>query len=115
MSQYYLLTNQTAIQSAPPPVVPVEPWGNVLGVTNPPEQTFQLTITGTAGNVSGTAQVVVSNDGISWISYGDPLSVASSYLTGVAGFAGTQSWNFYGAYLTAISGTGAKATLVMSA
>ena len=115
MSNYNLLTNQKVTQSAPPPVVPVDPWGTVLGVTNPLSQTFQLVITGSAGNVSGTVQIVVSNDGVNWQNYGDPMVAASGYLTAQAQFTGTQPWTWFGAILTAISGTNAVANLIMAA
>lgn len=116
MASYDLLLNQTATASVPPPQGNiVEPWGPTNPKSPPTEQTFHLVIAGTAGNVSGTAQVVVSNDGVNWVNYGDAIAAASTYLTAQASFAGTQAWRYFGAYLTAISGTGAKASLKMSA
>lgn len=117
MSSYDLLLNQTVIGSAAlgPQKEAVQPWGTNNPNSPPPEQTFHLKIVGTAGNVSGTAQVVVSNDGLDWIPYGDPIAAPSTYLTAHASFGGTQSWKYFGAYLTAIAGTGAKATLRMNA
>lgn len=116
MSSYDLLLNQTVTASAPPPQnPPVQPWGANNPTSPPPEQTFHLVITGTAGNVSGTAQVIVSNDGVNWVNYGDAIAAGSAYLTAQASFAGTQAWRYFGAYLTAISGTGAKAALKMVA
>jgi hypothetical protein len=116
MSNYDLLLNQTVTASAPPPQGNiVQPWGpnNPKGRTQ--TQAFQLVVTGTAGNVSGTAQNIDSNDGVNWVSYGSPMVAASTYLVAQAVFGGTQPWKFFGAYLTAISGTGAQATLKMSA
>lgn len=116
MSVYNLLQNQAVTSVGPNPQGQiVNPPGPVLPTAPTTQQTFELVITGTAGSVSGTAQVVSSNDGINWITYGAPIVVASSYLTGAAGLSGAQSWTFFGAYLTAISGVGATATLKMSA
>ena len=116
MASYDLLLNQTVPASAPPPQKePVQPWGANNPTSPPPEQTFHLIVAGTAGNVSGTAQVIVSNDGVNWVNYGDAIAAASTYLTAQASFAGTQAWKYFGAYLTAISGTGATATLRMNA
>lgn len=114
MASYDLLLNQTVTATAPPPQKEaVQPWGPQNPTSPPTEQAFHLVVTGTAGNVSGTAQIIASNDGVNWISYGDPISAPSTYLTAQASMGGTQSWKYFGAYLTAISGTGAKATLRM--
>ena len=115
MSTYPLLTNQTVTQSAPPPVVPIAPPGPTNPTMPPQKQTFHLVITGSAGNVSGTAQIVASNDGQNWVSYGDPITAASAYLTAQAAASMDGSWKWFGAYLTAISGTGAVANLTMNA
>lgn len=121
MSIWYLLRNQTVTQTAPPPPNPVAPWGPTNPTSPPQQQTYHLEVAGTAGNMSGTAQLVVSNDEgpdpslFNWINYGDPLVAASTYLVAQASASMNASWRHYGAYLTAISGTGAKATLRMSA
>lgn len=116
MASYDLLLNQTVIATAPPPQKEVvRPFGPTNPTTPPTQQSFQLVITGTAGNVSGTAQVIVSNDGVNWAHYGDPIVAVSTYLVAQASSVAQQSWIYYGAYLTAISGTGAKASLKMAA
>jgi hypothetical protein len=80
-----------------------------------------LEITGTAGNVSGTIQPVASNDDAepasakNWILYSNTISASSAYLTALASATLTGNFKYYGAYLTAISGTGAVANVKMSA
>lgn len=97
------------------------PWGPTNPTSPPQQQTFQLEIVGTAGNMGGTAQLVVSNDEgpdpsqFNWVNYGDPLIAPSTYLVAQYLASMNGSWKHYGAYLTAISGTGAKATVRMSA
>lgn len=121
MSNWNLLYNQTVTQAAPPPPLPVSPWGPTNPKSPPLQQTFQLVISGSAGNVSGTAQLVVSNDEgpdpslYNWVPYGDPLVAASTYLVAQAQTSMNQGWRHFGAYLTAISGTNAAATLKMNA
>lgn len=120
MSKYDLLVNQTVTQTAPPPVLPVTPWGQTNPTSPPSEQTFHLVVSGT-GAVSATAQVVVSNDTgpdsklFNWIPYGDAIVATGTAGNGQASFGGTQSWKHFGAYLTAISGTDALANLKMNA
>lgn len=116
MASYDLLQNQTVLATAPPPQKEaVQPWGPTNPTSPPGQQTFHLTITGTAGNVSGTAQIIATNDGSNWVNYGDPIAAPSTYLTAQASMSGTAAWKFFGAYLTAIAGTGAKASLKMVA
>lgn len=76
-----------------------------------PQQTFVLTVTGT-GALSATAQVMVSNDGDNWLNYGAPITATNGV---PAAQTGNQVWEYFGAVLTAISGTNAGAKLVMSA
>lgn len=89
--------------------------------SNMPAQTqaFELTVSG-VGAVSASAQIIVSNDTgadpntYNWVAYGDPITAAGTdRAMTVSG--GTQPWRNYAAYITAISGTNAEATLRMSA
>lgn len=109
----YLLINGAAVPfSTPNTIVPPATDGPIPQVTIAPKQTFQLTVQG-SGAISATVQPVVSNDGVNWSPYGDPVSVAG--ITKVsAAWGGDQNWKFYSAYLNTISGTGAKATLIMN-
>lgn len=115
MSIYMLLTNAVAVQTSGQPPNPVKPDGPSNPNMPTLRQTFQLIVTGTAGNVSATVQPLVSNDGVNWTAYGDPLIAASTYLTAMQNASMEGSWKYFGAYLSAISGTGAAATLSMNA
>lgn len=108
----YILLNAAAPFFTPNTIVPVLTDGPIPQVMVAPEQTFQLTVSGT-GPVSATAQVVVSNDRINWFPYGDPVT-ASGTTKATTGWGGAQNWEAYSAYLTALSGTGAQARLVMN-
>lgn len=128
MSVYNLITNATAGQTIVN--VPSVDGSNssateainqiVMPQTTPsnnPSQTqgFQLTVKGT-GSVSATAHIVASNDGINWGDTG--VTVTASASTSISiGLAGSQNtpFNYFGAYISAISGTGARASLTMSA
>jgi len=81
-------------------------------------QWFQLTASATSGNVSATATVYGSNDGQNWTNLGATLSTALT-VTGVAsGSAAAQTaipCKHYAAVLSTLTGTGAVATLTMSA
>jgi hypothetical protein len=70
-------------------------------------------VTCTAGNCSATAQVIVSNDNINWSNYGAAISASSGASPNTATGSGTQPWEYISAYITAISGTGAKAQVIM--
>jgi len=122
MSVYYLLTKATATQAAgaaPPSYV--SPWGATNPTTPPSQETFVVEIIGTAGNVGGTVQLVASNDPgdpasvKNWVNLGDPLIAPSTYLTATYTTTMQASFKHYGALLTAISGTGAAATVTMAA
>lgn len=84
-----------------------------LPITPPEKQFFQLTVAGT-GAVSATAQIVGSNDGVNWVPYMQ-VTAGSGTSPQTGGASGTVPYPFYNAYLTAIAGTSAKATLTMSA
>lgn len=128
MTTYTLFSGLTAIQAAPTTsqggtVGSNLPSGSQLAfpnggaggpVTPPTNQTFQLVVVG-AGSVSASAQPVVSNDGINWVNYGSAISASSATTVSVGSGTGAAVWAYYAAYLTAISGTGAKATMTMNA
>lgn len=119
MSTYVLLNNVTVTKAAPPPTFAVKPWGATNPEVPSQEQSFHLKVHGN-GAVSATAQIYVSNDTgpdpnqFDWIAYGDPI-VAAGTNVGQASAGGQQSWRWFGGIITAISGTGAAATLEMSA
>lgn len=112
MALYTLINAATVPFSTPNTIIPPNTDGPIPPPKIAPEQTFQLTVSG-LGAISATVQPVVSNDRINWSPYGDAVTVAG--ITKVsAGFGGSQNWMFYSAYLPAISGTGAQATLAMN-
>jgi hypothetical protein len=124
MSIYNLATNITAVQ-AQSVVNPnggsnplVDPWSSDDNPNGPVRtQTFTALLNG-VGNCSATVQFVASNDGINLIAYGPPLvvSAASADLTpGLASQGGNQGYEFFGCYITAISGTKASVNVQMSA
>lgn len=130
MSIYTLVDRATATGSLPPgkivrPVPADEAQGlqlqlaggnlldPTLQITPPSAQAFQLTVTGT-GTVSATAQMVASNDGVHWLTIGAPIAAAAASGNSSAGGLNNSAFSFFGAYITAISGTGAKATVTMS-
>lgn len=120
-----LIVNATAVQTVAnvengdgsnPGVNPNYQPANPAGSTTPAgSQGFQLVVTGT-GSVSASAQVVVSNDGVNWTNLA-PLITASA-ANGTSSAIGGNSnvpYQYFGAYITAISGTNAKASLTMCA
>lgn len=114
MTVYVLINGQTQTFLNPQIIVPVNTDGPIPQNVIAPEQSFQLTVTGNPGvTVSATAQVVASNDRVNWTPYFDPVSVTGQ-TTATAGWGGSQNWKYFSAYLTAISGLGAKATLTMN-
>lgn len=83
-------------------------------------QAYFATVAGT-GAVSATIQPAVSIDGVNWATWGMAQTIAGTN-TGLPGSTavcaaftqGSQCpFPFFGAYVTAISGTGAAVTLVM--
>lgn len=115
-----LLKNVTGVQSAPS--AGVLPQGSEAVVSSPgysssaknaPNQAFQLIVTGTSGNVSATAQIMASNDGNNWVTYGSPIVASAAASPNSASATGSGPFGYFTAYITAISGTGAKATVLM--
>lgn len=120
MTIYALLTNVTAAQVAPTTTRPPNNPAVAAGPNNPnmppQSQQFQLEVKG-IGAVSATVQLVGTNDGTdnkTWYNYGDPLT-ASGTDVGQKATTLTSPWREIGAYVTAISGTNASASLRMSA
>lgn len=75
---------------------------------------FQIVVQGQAGaTVSATAQIVVSNDGKNWTNLTTVAATsATSISTGIANNANAP-YLYVGAYISAISGTGASATVTV--
>lgn len=78
---------------------------------------FQVTVTGDAGaTVSATVQPVATIDGIHWAAYGNTITSGSGTTTATGiGAVSNSPYVGFGAYVTAISGSGAKATCLMAA
>lgn len=128
MSIYQLVTNASAVQTitnvpaidgsngvATPAINQVvQPL--TTSANNPTQsQGFEIVVKG-SGNVSATATIVGSNDGINWSSTG--VTVAATSATNIStGLSSSQNtpYAYFGAYISAISGTGAKASVTMSA
>lgn len=133
MTVYTLLSGITAVQTLPVPVEGVAKGSNLppqsqiadlssggaLSNLSPPaNQSFQVNVIGASPGVtvSGTVQLLVSNDGIHWMGYGAAIAVASGPSPGMGQLAQANStFAFYSAYVQAISGTGAKITCLMNA
>lgn len=79
-----------------------------------PTQQFQLIVRG-VGDVSATAQPAGSNDGVTWVDVGSPLAAGTDTDVSSVGGTSTSPFSYFGAYITAISGTDAEATVTMSA
>ena len=130
MSVYTLFQNLSAVQALPPQGVAGPPGSNLPSgsqmadmhtggaltqVQPPTNQAFQLVVTGPSATVvSATATILGSNDGINWGSIGT-ITAAAAVQPNIQTGSGTVPWAYFSAYLTAISGTGAKATLSMNA
>jgi hypothetical protein len=84
-------------------------------------QAIQVTVSSaSAGAISATVQPVGSNDGMNWVPTGSAITASgtasgSGISTFTAGAALTTPYAFFGAYVTAISGTGAKAAASINA
>jgi hypothetical protein len=135
MGVYTLFSGVTAAQSAPGTTqvdangVPYQPISNVpigsIGVrvdggggetvqaSN--NQSFHVVVVGTSGNVSATVQPIVSNDGVNWIAYGSPITIASGATPQQGSAINTGFWKYFSAYVTAITGAGATAKCMMAA
>lgn len=75
------------------------------------EKTFQACVSGTAGNLSATVIIEVTNDQTNqpWIALGTITLPSTTYTSANAdGFASQAIWGYYRANVTAIGGTGAQ-------
>ena len=121
MSLYYALQNVSAAQAAP--VGGVLPAGSqaiqTYGANNPnsPAPQFTWTVKATGiGAVSATAQLIGSQDGTVWETIGATAQASGNDITpGSKSSTVNDSFNFYSAYITAISGTSARAAVLISA
>jgi len=101
MTIAFLCQNVTAIQTAPASgAIPlgsqsVNPAGGTSPI-NAAVQTFQLVVTCTGGgNCSATAQVMVSNDGVNWSTYGSTIVANSGASPNTATGNGSVPWQFF--------------------
>ncbi len=86
--------------------------GAAAGVeNNGPNRAFQAIVAGT-GAVTATVNVEVSNNNTDWLVLGTISLSGTTRATD--GFANDAPWRFVRGNLTAISGTGAAVTLLMS-
>lgn len=84
------------------------------GSGSPPSvQAFVLLVTG-SGSVSATAQIVGSNDGVNFVNYGAAIVASAATTVSAQGQGGIVPYQFYAAYITAISGGGAVASVNVS-
>jgi len=81
--------------------------------TNPQTQTFEVVATTTSGNVTATVQVYASNDGVNWVAYGSPITIASGASPQIGSGTGASPWQWYTALVSALTGTGAQCTVTM--
>lgn len=95
-----------------------KPWGADSNTNVPPQnQAFEATVNANSANPSAVVQPVMSNDGINWTNYGSAMTVQA---IGGASFAsamvvGNTPGAYFGAFVSAISGTNAKVNCTMSA
>ena len=79
---------------------------------SPSERSFQAHGLTTAGAGAATVKVQVSNDNSNWIDLGT-ISLTLSTTRSTDGFACIAAWAFVRGNVTALSGTGAKVSLIM--
>lgn len=77
-----------------------------------PYSTFQGIVTGT-GAVTATINIEVSNDGVNWVVTPMGTIVLSGTTSVSDGFTSAAPWKYIRANVTAISGTGAIAQVLM--
>lgn len=88
-----------------------DPIGNM---PTPPYQTVQVVATTTTGNVTATVQVLGSNDGVNFSSLGTAVTIASGASPQVGSVVLNSTYKHYAANVTALTGTGAAVTTLMS-
>lgn len=74
-------------------------------------KTFQAIVKGT-GSVSATITIDVSNNGVDWLKDVITFTLAGTTMAS-EGIASEEPWAYYRARVTAISGTGATASLIV--
>lgn len=77
-----------------------------------PYSTFHGFVTGT-GTVSATISIQVSNDGVTWCTTPMGTITLSGTTSAADGFTSQAPWKYIRANVTAISGTGATAQVLM--
>lgn len=118
MSIYHLLDNATVVGASPtlglPPnsiITQEQQYSN----GSPPVVSLTATLTG-IGSCSATVQPIVSNDRVNWYALSPIIVTATS--ADLAPGINTDSCNvpyaYWAAYVSAISGTNAAATLLMA-
>ncbi len=80
---------------------------------NPQTQTFHVVATASSGNVSATVQIYASNDGVNWTAYGSAITIAAAATPQQGVSNGAQPWQYYTAFVSALTGTGALVTVTM--
>jgi hypothetical protein len=117
MSIYHLLDNVTAITS---PAIPknsplAQPTTGQIGQPSS-YQAVTVTVTAPSSNaISATVQLMVSNDGVNWSNYGTAITASGTGTAFTVNQSLQASFAFWGAIVTAISGTGAAVTCLLSA
>lgn len=76
------------------------------------ERTFQATGSTSSGTGAASVAILVSNDGVGWITLAT-ISLSLSSTPATDGFASDARWKFTKAQLVSISGTGAAVTVTM--
>lgn len=112
MSVYHLLQAAQDVTSATPQMPSVRPRGPGMVNSEPSQATYQLVVSG-VGAVSATATVYGTNDNLNFVALGDPITAAGTN-NASASFVGIANYARYTAALTALSGTGAKADVLMA-
>lgn len=117
---YDILKGENAVRTRP--VRAIRPAGSDNPNMPSTQQAFEAVLNG-LGVCTATVQVVCSNDaavetgGGNWQVYGAPISLSSlaaDLTPGLGALLGSGPWKYFGAYLTALSGTNAAVDLVMS-
>ncbi len=124
MTVYVLVQGATAAGTAPSPTnLPAQAQQGGQMVTpagaandNSPTQTqwFQLVGSATSGNITVIATIYTSNDGLNWTAYATTMAPSAAASVN-AGLQTALPAKFFAAALTTLTGTGAKASLTMSA
>lgn len=114
---YQLFQNVKAVQSGPSanatntaPNGLYQTWDGSVNGSALKTQAFLVTVSA-PGTASCTVQVVGSNDGASYVTYGATLTATNG---APAAGSGTVPFAYLGGYVTAISGTGAQCGLNVS-